>query len=165
MITVVRRLSDGLLADIQQGPGLPTDTGPRIQNAINKFGGVADDWAAYEVPSELWANINPAARQFATLADGAISSISQSTPPAAVLSAATVEADGVAEITLTVTIPDYNGPVKLGIYPPLGEPSITTLTAINGEASEAISTEYEGGHQVMIETELAGVTWLEFTGV
>jgi hypothetical protein len=163
--TVVRRVSDGLLADIQQGPGLLEDTASRIQNSINQFGGGAGDWQALEVPENLWVNINPLARQFGTLTDGAITAISQSTPPFASLSNGTVQADGIATITLTVIIPGYAGPVKVTIAPPSGSSTTETLTAVAGVASDAISTDYEGLHSVVAETELQGVAFASFEGV
>lgn len=164
--TVVRRASDGLLADIQSGPGLPSDTTPRINNAIAQFGGAAGDWQALEVPAELWTGINPLARQFATLNAGAISAISQSAPPQAVLSAATLEADGVTEITLTVNIPNYAGPVKFVLTPPApAEPTTGMLSAVAGVATLTTDTDMLGKHTVIVETEAHGVAWASFEGV
>jgi hypothetical protein len=163
--TFVRRVSDGLLADIQQGPALSENTTPRINNAIAQFGGAASDWQALEVPDGLWVNINPLARQLATVANGQITSISQSTPPQAALSASTVDADGLATITLTVTIPNYSGPVSVKVYLPSGDVIASTLTAVAGLASDTISTEVDGLHSVIVETVAHGVAIVEFTGV
>jgi hypothetical protein len=165
MITAVRRASDGLLADVQASPNFPANPAARQANAVAQFGGALGDWTVLEVPEGLWTGINTLARQFGTLAEGVISAISQSTPPAASLSAGTVENDGVAEITLTVTIPDYAGPVQVVIYPPNGNKISSTVTAAGGVATEAISTEFEGLHRVMAETEAHGVAWATFEGV
>jgi hypothetical protein len=157
--STARRKSDGLLTWPAAGPNI--QGAAALDNAVLALGGTAADWELVELTEAQHSNILAGTGR-AFLVAGALTI---ATPPAAALSAATVENDGVAEITLTVTIPSYAGPVKVEIYPPTGEKISSTLTAVAGVASETISTEQEGAHRVMVETEAAGVAWVEFSGV
>jgi hypothetical protein len=154
-------LGDGLLADIQDSPNLPADEAARVQNAVNKFGGQAEAWAVVVIPDGAWENINPKARQFW---DG--ESLTQSEPPAAEMSAPTVEADGEAEITLLADFEsELSGAVKVVITLPDGEQVSLDLEADGGVLEYGISTTLEGLHRVMVESELDGVGFTEFEGV
>jgi hypothetical protein len=133
-----------------------------INNAISVFGGVADDWELVILTEAQYEEIIAGMPGRPCLVG---ESLTIATPPEVSLSNGTVQADGVATITLTVTIPDYAGPVKVTIAPPTGASTTETLTAVAGVASDAISTDYEGLHSITIETELQGVAFASFEGI
>lgn len=167
MITAVRRASDGLLADIQICPQWPQETGPRINNAVVQFGGAAAEWALIEIPSALWVDINPAARQSASLDGQTVNGITQSTPPSMTSDKASIENDGaeVATITADVNDAEFAGTVRWSV----ALPDMTCVTAYDvmagGVATLELTTTVEGAHSVAAEVELFGVSRVIVTGV
>lgn len=169
MLTAVRRKTDGLLVDIQAMGEFPTSEQQqkRLQNAIQQIGGTVSNWEVYLVPNEVWIGINTFARQFATIAEGAITGITQSTPPSVNPNKVQIQNDGVDQATIQATISDasYTGAVKWMVIAPDGSVMKQSENAVAGAASLALTTTQEGIHRVVAETELHGIAQIEIEGV
>lgn len=167
MITAVRRINDGLLADVQESPNWPTDIAPRLQNAVRKFGGAAAEWALIEIPSALWVDINQAARQFAVQTGETVTGITQSTPPVVTIDVTTIENTGADTATITANVNDagYTGLVTWRVILPDGSRLTEVEHMAAGATTLELTTTLEGEHWVQVETELHGVGSVEVTGV
>jgi hypothetical protein len=161
MYSSAKRITDGLLTSVVNSPNIQ-DEAAAIANAVVAIGGVAADWQLVELTSEQYQAVMAGLPGRPFLVAGVVTT---ATPPGVSLSNGTVQADGIATITLTVTIPGYAGPVKVTINPPSGSSTTETLTAVAGVASDAISTDYLGLHSITVETTLQGVAFASFEGV
>jgi hypothetical protein len=163
MYRATKRISDGILT---WGDEVPTlgDEATEQTNAVIMFGGVPSDYELIELTPEQFAALRAAMPARSKLVGGVLTS---ATPITTGLSAATVEADGVATITLSVDTHDasYGGAVTVNVTPPDGGAASATLTASAGLASTTISTNQVGVHQVAVETVLHGLAFTSFEGV
>jgi hypothetical protein len=161
MYSAAKRITDGLLTSFVDSPNMQ-DEAAAIANAIAAIGGVADDWQLVELTSEQYQAVMAGLPGRPFLVDEAVT---VATPPGVSLSNGTVQADGIATITLTVTIPGYNGAVKVTVVHPDGSSTTDTFTSVAGVASDTISTDYLGLHQITVETILQGVAFASFEGI
>lgn len=158
-----KQISNGLLGWVDESPS-PLNEAGVIQSGVNLLGGVTGDYIFQTLTETQALAIRAAMPARSKLVDGNLTSF---TPITATLSAATLAADGVAEISLTVNVHDgnYNGAVKVTVTAPNGSSVVENLTATAGVASDVISTAIEGVHQVSIETVLHGLAFTSFEGV
>lgn len=161
MIYATAKNGDGILAGVDTSFEQPDPEVIKL-NAANLLGGT--DWEYTELSEAQWLAWLAALPARSKLVGGVLTSV---TPISASLSAGTVEADGVATITLSVNCHDgaYNGSISVKITPPSGEVVSATLTAIAGIGTESISTNQTGVHQITIETVLHGLAYASFEGV
>jgi hypothetical protein len=166
MITAVIRLSDGLLADIQVSPNLPSDDMLRLANAVTQFGGTFANWQLVMVPEALWEGIDPKARQYASVdGGGAIIDVLEVGPPTIDSDKSSIVADGVDTITISVDVGDagYTGAVDWQVIAPDETVTEVADNAVAGIDTWAFAVTQVGEWLVVAETEAHGSATLSFT--
>lgn len=167
MITAVRRLLDGLLADIQMCPAFPKEEEPRLKNATAQFGGALDDWELMEIPPNVWpADYNPKARQF-WFKGYTFIGVTQSTPPGLSASKNTVQADGTDTVTITANVGDVTctDVIRWTVQAPDGSTITGEENMVGGESTLELQTTALGAHTITVETEQFGLAALNIEGI
>lgn len=163
--TAVVQLSTGLLADVQSSTSMPRATTARILNAIEEFGGTPADWQVVTLPSG--AILNPLARQYAAMEDGAVVEIIQTTPPILSQDAAHVIADGVTQVTFTLDTGEaaYTGPVNWRVTSPDGIVYNEAGAAVDGVDTWAFAITCPGEWLVVASTPAHGTARCALIGL
>lgn len=159
-----KRISDGLLGWTQSFESAPDQDKIILNMGVNVLGGVSGDYVYQELSEEQNTALVSAKPARSKLVDGVLT---HATPISASLSAGTVEADGITEITLNIHTHDtaYNGQIKVSVLAPSGESQQSTVNAVFGQAAETFTTELTGVHQITVETVLHGLAFASFEGV
>jgi hypothetical protein len=158
------RRSDGILGWAQSYISTPNKEQIILNMGVNVLGGTSADYDYQDLTDEQGKALEAAMPARSKLVSGVLTS---ATPITATLSAATVEADGITEIMLSVDCHDasFAGEVKLTIINPSNEATLATATATAGLASFDIRTSSVGGHRVEVETLPHGFAFGAFEGV
>jgi hypothetical protein len=133
-----RRKSDGLLTWAQSSPQAP-DQSAIIQNGIDSFGGVANDWEYAELTVQQYDSLRAAMPGRSYLVSGELSS---QPAPDFTVDKDEIEDDGVDEAIITFDVGDagFAGNVTFIVSAPDGSQQTSVQAAVAGVASLSITT-------------------------
>ena len=158
-----RRKSDGLLSWAQTSPQSP-DQSAIIQNGIDAFGGVADDWGYAELSPQQYTAMQAAMPGRSYLIEGELTS--QSAPEVAT-DKSEIEDDGVDEATITFDVDDagFTGDVTFIVSGPDGSRQTIVESAVAGVATLGLTTLLTGTIVIDARAEAYGDGIISLEGI